>query len=51
VKCPHCGGDIDMQRRGGHARAAKMTAKQKSESARKAVTVRWDKYRKTQKKL
>ena len=28
---------------GGHARAAKMTAEERSDSARKAVTARWQK--------
>ena len=29
--------------KGGHARAAKMTPEQRSESARKAVQARWEK--------
>lgn len=36
-------------KRGGPARAAKMTAEQRSESARKAVTARWAKVRKVDK--
>ena len=31
--------------KGGHARAAKMTAEERSESARKAVLARWEKVR------
>jgi len=33
---------------GGHARAANLTAEQRSESARKAVTARWKKAKKTE---
>jgi hypothetical protein len=32
-------------KKGGPARAAAMTPEQRSESARKAVTARWEKYR------
>jgi hypothetical protein len=32
--------------KGGHARAASMTAEERSESARKAVTARWAKVKK-----
>jgi len=35
---------------GGHARAEKMTAKQRSESARNAVKARWAKAKKAAKK-
>jgi hypothetical protein len=35
--------------KGGSARAAKMTAEERSESARKAVTARWAKARKQSK--
>jgi hypothetical protein len=33
----------EMARLGGHARAKKMTAQQRKESARNAVNARWDK--------
>jgi hypothetical protein len=36
-------------KKGGPARAAKMTPEERSESARKAVTARWAKVRKTDK--
>lgn len=36
-------------KKGGPARAAKMTAEERSESARKAVTARWAKVRKADK--
>ena len=32
---------VSLGRRGGQARAAKMTKKQRSDSARKAITARW----------
>jgi len=35
--------------RGGKARAAKLSAKERSESARKAVTARWNKAKKRSK--
>lgn len=34
---------VALGRKGGHARAAKLTAEQRSDSARKAVTARWQK--------
>jgi hypothetical protein len=34
---------VALGRKGGHARAAKMTKEQRSESARKAVRARWEK--------
>jgi hypothetical protein len=34
--------------KGGHARAAKMTPEERTESARKAVLARWEKARKKQ---
>jgi hypothetical protein len=36
---------VELGRRGGLARAAKLTAKQRSEIARKAVQARWSKRR------
>lgn len=33
-------------KKGGHARAAKLTPKERSESARKAVLARWEKAKK-----
>ena len=36
-------------RLGGKARAAKLTAEERSESARKAVKARWAKHRKSEK--
>ncbi len=39
----------EMGRRGGKARARKLTAKQRSEIARKAVRARWKKWRARQK--
>ncbi len=35
--------------KGGHARAAKMTPEERSESARKAVLARWEKAKKKEK--
>jgi len=35
-------------KKGGPARAAKMTPKERSESARKAVRARWDRKKKSQ---
>jgi len=37
-------------RKGGLARAANMTAEERSESARQAVTARWERYREQAKK-
>lgn len=37
-------------RKGGLARAAKMTAEERSESARQAVAARWERYREKQAK-
>jgi hypothetical protein len=39
----------EMGRRGGKARARKLTAKQRSEIARKAVQARWKKWHARQK--
>ena len=37
--------DVDkLSRAGGHARAASMTPEARTESARKAVQARWDRY-------
>jgi hypothetical protein len=45
---------VELGRRGGliggHARAASMTAEERSESARKAVLARWEKARKAAEK-
>jgi hypothetical protein len=35
----------DLGRRGGKARAARMTKEERSEAARQAVTARWDRVR------
>jgi hypothetical protein len=37
-------------KKGGPARAAKMTPEERSESARQAVTARWERYREQEKK-
>jgi hypothetical protein len=42
---------VSLGRRGGHARAKKLTAEERSESARKAVEARWEKQKADLKKL
>ncbi len=42
---------VALGRRGGKARAAKLTPQQRSESARKAIKARWAEHKKTMKRL
>ena len=46
MKCPTCGQPLDMQSKGGTARAAALSDQRRIEIAKKAAKARWAKHTK-----